>query len=213
MKLSILFIILLCSCQSESAYEREKTKAEKKRLALKYEHSLAFPLDVEDARNILKEGEGTFKDALIFLEGYGTPEDVPLLKDFISRVKQQDGFERINRRVRTRQDVNFEAWCQRVIDILSSPDLKKHQYEYHLFHVDTLEHARNVFKEGKGDFWWAIHFLENEGSLEDIKLLEDILERRKTETAIYWYLNEETAQRFPRVIEKIRKRHSSGKSK
>ena len=129
----------------------ELQKLEKKRKELAYEQSLIYPGSVADARNILKEGRGVFKDALIIFEGQGSKEDIDLLKGFIIRMKKNPELYRAANR-KTINGQSFEPECLRIIKVLQSPNLKQHQYEFGLYHVTTIERARNVYKEGKGDF-------------------------------------------------------------
>ena len=101
---------------------------------------------------------------------------------------------------------------ERVDSLIKIYSLK---YEEFLIRPLAIEHARDIFKEKRGNFHDAILFMDEEGTLEDIHLIEGVIE--------YFENNKNELKRLPKcfhhkggylgeckeVIEKIKERNLS----
>ena len=135
---------------------------------------LYFPRNADHARTILKSEEGKFTDAILLLKMKGSPKDIPLIKDFLDRMKKDKNLYKMAN-YHTINNSGFEAMCLEAIKVLNSPNIKEIQNEMILDHPNSLEEARNVFQKAKGNFFLASSILEKEGLKKDIEIIENFL--------------------------------------
>ena len=177
MKIFIILFYLLMSCTTTPT---EQTGEDSEKVN---ETILYFPRNLNHARTILKHREGKFNDAILILKVRGNKDDIPLIKDFIKAMERDKELYKLAN-AKTVNKSSYKSMCLKAIEVLNSPNRKELQYELVLHHPETIEEARAVFKEGKGDFFAARHIMKSKGTKMDASLIENFLVRLKKDKSL-----------------------------